>query len=166
MSTLAQNIQISVTVNGREHQVEVPADLLLVDFLRDTLELTGAKSACDTGHCGACVVMVDGVSVKSCAILAAQTDGSSITTVEGVAQPDGTLSPLQASFQEKHALQCGYCTPGMVISLTDLLARNSDPSETEIREWMDGNLCRCGAYQNIVSAVRTLAEQANVSRSG
>lgn len=149
---------VSVRVNGRVHETVVPCDMLLVDFLRDRLGLTGSKSACDTGHCGACVVLVDGLSVKSCAMLAAQADGREITTIEGVSQ-GGALTALQTAFWEKHAVQCGYCTPGLVLSLTDLLSRNPHPSEPEIRQWIDGNICRCGVYQNTVRAVQSVTTE-------
>ncbi len=150
---------ISVSVNGDVHRITVPADLLLIDLLRDTLGLTGAKQGCDTGQCGACVVLVDGVSVKSCAVLAAQAEGCSITTIEGVS-PHGALTPLQESFRANHAVQCGYCTSALVLSLTDLLSRNAHPNNAEVRRWMDGTMCRCGVYQNVVRAVESLTGQA------
>lgn len=145
-------VALSTEVNERGYETSVPADMLLANFLRDRLGLTGTKIACETGHCGACTVLVDGVSVKSCAILAAQIDGAKVVTIEGVAQ-GGVLSKIQSALWENHAVQCGYCTPGMVLSLTDLLSRNSHPNETEIRKWIDGNICRCGVYQNVVRAV-------------
>lgn len=148
---------LSVTVNGRVHQATVPAHLLLVDYLRDTLGLTGTKIGCETGQCGACVVLVDGVSVKSCAMLAAQADGCRVTTIEGLAAEHG-LTSLQAALWEKHGVQCGFCTPGLVLSLTDLLSRTPRPAEAEIREWMNGIMCRCGVYQNVVRAVQSLAD--------
>ena len=156
----ADEVPISVEVNGRDHKTNVGADLSLVDFIRDTLGLTGTKVGCETGQCGLCTVLVDGISVKSCATLAVQTDGSKVTTIEGLA-PAGSLSPLQTCFWEAHAVQCGYCTPGMVISLTDLLNRNAHPSEPEIRQWMDGVICRCGVYQNAIRAVQALTGQAS-----
>lgn len=145
-------VALSTDINERRYETAVPADMLLANFLRDRLRLTGTKIACETGHCGACMVLVDGVSVKSCAVLAAQVDGCKVTTIEGVAD-GGVLSKIQSALWENHAVQCGYCTPGMVLSLTDLLSRNSRPNEAEIRKWIDGNICRCGVYQNVVRAV-------------
>jgi carbon-monoxide dehydrogenase small subunit len=149
-------MQTSVKVNGELYSADVEPRMLLVDFLRDTLNLTGTKSGCDTGSCGACTILLNGVSVKSCTILAVQADGSNIVTIEGVAQND-QLSPLQEGFWEMHGLQCGFCTPGMVMALIDLLQRNPEPSEAEIRQWLDGVLCRCSAYQNVISAVQYAA---------
>jgi aerobic carbon-monoxide dehydrogenase small subunit len=146
---------ITVRVNGQQQDATVPAHMLLVNFLRDVFHLTGTKFACDTGHCGACTVLLDGLSVKSCAILAAQADGSEVISIEGVA-PGGTLTTLQNALSEAHAVQCGYCTPGIVLSLMDLLNRNPHPSEPEIRRWIDGNICRCGVYQNVVRAIHKL----------
>lgn len=151
---------VSVTINGELHNVTVPAELPLVDLLRDTLGLTGVKTGCDTGQCGACVVLLDGVSTKSCAVLAAQVEGSSITTIEGVAS-QGVLTPLQQSFREHHAVQCGYCTSALILSLTDLLSRNAHPSRAEVRRWLDGTMCRCGVFQNVVRAVESVTGQAN-----
>jgi aerobic carbon-monoxide dehydrogenase small subunit len=155
MSNQSETIPVSVTVNGQLHTINVPPHLLLVDFIRDTLGLTGTKIGCETGQCGACTVLVDGLSVKSCAMLAAQTDGSKITTIEGVS-PDEQLTPLQNALWEKHGVQCGFCTPGLILSLMDLLSRTPRPNEAQIREWMDGNMCRCGVYQNVVRAVQSL----------
>lgn len=148
--------EITVTVNGTEYTDTVDARLLLADYLRDTLGLTGTHVGCDTSSCGACTVLVDGMSAKSCTLLAVQANGSSITTIEGLAD-DGELSPVQAAFREEHGLQCGFCTPGMMISITQLLDRNSNPSEGEIRESIAGNLCRCTGYHNIVKAAQTAA---------
>jgi len=148
---------VSLAVNGLEHRESVPVDMLLVDFLRDRLGLTGTKFGCDTGHCGSCTVLVDGLSVKSCTMLAVQADGTQVTTIEGVSG-GSVLNALQTALWEQHAVQCGYCTPGMVLSLTDLLSRNSRPSQSEIRHWIDGNVCRCGVYQNVVRAVESLTE--------
>jgi carbon-monoxide dehydrogenase small subunit len=148
--------EITVTVNGTEYTDTVDARLLLADYLRDTLGLTGTHLGCDTSSCGACTVLVDGMSAKSCTLLAVQANGSSVTTIEGLAD-DGELSPVQAAFQEEHGLQCGFCTPGMMISITQLLDRNSNPSEAEIREGIAGNLCRCTGYHNIVKAAQTAA---------
>ena len=147
---------ITVTVNGAAHEADVEARLLLVHFLRDTLGLTGTHIGCDTSNCGACTVHVDGESAKSCTMLAVQADGSAVTTIEGMATGD-TLHPLQNAFWEKHGLQCGFCTPGMIMTAADLLARNADPSDDEIRHAIEGNMCRCTGYQNIVAAVRAAA---------
>jgi len=140
-----------MTVNGQEVEHEVPARRLLVHFLRDDLDLTGTHIGCDTGSCGACTVHLDGLAVKSCAVLAAQADGAKVTTVEGLA--DEELTPLQRSFHEHHGLQCGYCTPGMLMSATALLADNPSPSEDEVKIALQGNICRCTGYWNIVEAV-------------
>ena len=149
---MADAVRVSVTVNGREHTAEVEPRLLLVHFLRDTLGLTGTHVGCDTSNCGACTVHLDGEAVKSCTVLAVQTDGSAVTTIEGMGSIDG-LHPLQESFWAHHGLQCGYCTPGMIMAAADLLERNPDPSEEDVREALAGNLCRCTGYQNIVKAV-------------
>src|SRR5438309_1025049 len=146
---------ISINVNGVTHQHEVEPRLLLVHFLRDTLDLTGTHIGCETSLCGACTVLLDGQAVKSCTVLAVQADGAAVTTVEGLAnKQDGALSAVQQGFWEEHGLQCGYCTPGMIMNATDLLARSPSPSDSEIREALNGNICRCTGYQNIVSAVR------------
>jgi carbon-monoxide dehydrogenase small subunit len=155
MSMFPKELSLSVTVNGHHHDAQVAPHLLLVDFLRDTLCLTGVKSGCETGQCGVCTVRVDGVSIKSCTMLAAQADGCQLTTIEGIAH-DGSLTHLQTALWEKHAVQCGYCTPGIILSLTDLLSRNAHPAEAEIREWLDGNMCRCNVYQNVIRAVQSL----------
>jgi carbon-monoxide dehydrogenase small subunit len=155
MSNQSETIPVSVTVNGQLHTINVAPHLLLVDFIRDTLGLTGTKIGCETGQCGACTVLVDGLSVKSCAMLAAQTDGRKITTIEGVSH-DEQLTPLQNALWENHGVQCGFCTPGLTLSLMDLLSRTPRPNEAQIREWMDGNMCRCGVYQNVVRAVQSL----------
>jgi len=147
---------LSVTVNGKTYQGEVEPRTLLVHYLRDTLGLTGTHIGCDTSQCGACTVIMDGVSVKSCTVLAAQADGAQITTVEGLAQ-DGNLHPIQEGFWERHGLQCGFCTPGMIMSAYDLLQRNTNPSEEEIRHALEGNLCRCTGYHNIVRSVQYAA---------
>ena len=149
---------VSLTVNGKAVTREVEGRTLLVQLLRDHLGLTGTHVGCDTSQCGACVVHVDGRSVKSCSMLAGQANGSKVTTVEGLAE-DGTLHPLQAAFKEHHALQCGFCTPGMIMSALDLLQSNPSPSEPEIRDWLEGNYCRCTGYNNIVAAVQTAARQ-------
>ncbi len=143
---------ISVDVNGEQIEYEVPARRLLVHFLRDDLGLTGTHVGCDTGNCGACTVHLDGEAVKSCMLLAVQADGAKVATVEGLAG-DGDLTPLQQQFNAHHALQCGYCTPGMLMSASALLARNPSPSEEEVRYALQGNICRCTGYVNIVEAV-------------
>ena len=148
---------IALTVNGRSVEEDVEPRLLLVQFLRDRLGLTGTHVGCDTSNCGACTVHVDGEAVKSCTVLAVQADGTAVTTIEGLAQ-DGELHPLQQAFHEEHALQCGYCTPGMIMSAAYLLEQNPDPSEQEVRLGLEGNLCRCTGYQNIVNAVLAAAK--------
>jgi carbon-monoxide dehydrogenase small subunit len=145
-------MQISMTVNGELQRADVEPRLLLVDFIRDVLGLTGTKVGCDTAQCGTCTVLVNGRSVKSCSMLAVQADDCKIKTIEGVAQ-NGQLNALQEGFWEKHGLQCGFCTPGMIMGLSDLLQHNASPSEDEIRAWLDGNLCRCTGYQNVIRAV-------------
>ncbi|MEN0045232.1 MAG: (2Fe-2S)-binding protein [Pseudomonadota bacterium] len=145
-------IDITVTVNGRAQTRAVEPRLLLVEFLRETLGLTGTHVGCDSCQCGACVVHVDGKSVKSCAMLAVQADGRDVTTIEGLAKGDD-LHPVQVAFREQHALQCGFCTPGMIMSAVDLLNRDPEPDEAAIRLWLNGNLCRCTGYQNIIRAV-------------
>jgi len=144
---------VSVTVNGVSHRDEVEPRLLLVHYLRETLGLTGTKVGCDTGQCGACTVLMDGQAVKVCMVLAVQADGSQLTTIEGLAE-NGKLHPLQEAFWEKHGLQCGYCTPGMILTACHLLERNPNPTEAQIRHGLEGNLCRCTGYQNIVAAVK------------
>jgi len=150
--------RIQVTVNGAAHQGEVESRLLLVHWIRETLRLTGTHIGCDTSHCGACTVLLDDQPVKSCTVLAVQADGSNIRTVEGLEQ-GGKLHPVQEGFTEKHGLQCGYCTPGMLMTSTALLERNKNPSEQEIRTAISGNLCRCTGYVNIVKAVQYAAEK-------
>jgi carbon-monoxide dehydrogenase small subunit len=146
-----------VTVNGAERSAEVEPRLLLVHFLRETLGLTGTHVGCDTSNCGACTVHLNGEAVKSCTLLAAQVDGAEVTTIEGMGT-EGSLHPLQEAFWEHHGLQCGYCTPGMIMAAADLLQRNADPSEHEVREALAGNLCRCTGYHNIVKAVQAAAK--------
>jgi carbon-monoxide dehydrogenase small subunit len=148
---------ITLRLNGKSVRAEVEARTLLVELLRDRLQLTGTHVGCDTSQCGACTVHVDGRSVKSCTMLALEADGQEVTTIEGMAAPDGTLSPMQAAFKEHHGLQCGFCTSGMVMSAADLVKRNPTASEAEIREWLEGNLCRCTGYHNIVKAVQAAA---------
>jgi aerobic carbon-monoxide dehydrogenase small subunit len=154
--TAAATMPITVTVNGQERSAEIEARLLLVHFLRQTLGLTGTHVGCDTSGCGACTVLLDGVPVKSCTVLAVQARGRSVETVEGLAR-GGELHPIQQAFHEQHGLQCGYCTPGMMITAAALLTENPDPSEEEIRWALSGNICRCTGYQNIVKAVQSAA---------
>jgi carbon-monoxide dehydrogenase small subunit len=146
-------VTVSMTVNGKPVTAAVEARTLLVQLLREKLSLTGTHVGCDTSQCGACVVHVDGRSVKSCTLLAVQAEGAQITTIEGLAK-DGKLHPMQEAFRENHGLQCGFCTPGMVMSALDLVKHNADPSEREVREWLEGNICRCTGYHNIVKAIR------------
>ncbi|HEY9557606.1 MAG TPA: (2Fe-2S)-binding protein [Acidimicrobiales bacterium] len=150
-------MQISITVNGRERTSEVEPRTLLVHHIRDELGLTGTNVGCDTTSCGACTVLLDGESVKSCTLLAVQADGESITTIEGLADGE-KLHPVQAAFREHHGLQCGFCTPGMVMAAVSLLAEQPDPTEHDVREGLEGNLCRCTGYHNIVRAVLAAAE--------
>jgi Aerobic-type carbon monoxide dehydrogenase, small subunit CoxS/CutS homologs len=147
---------ITVTVNGKSYTSEVDPRTLLVHYLREHLNLTGTHIGCDTSQCGACVVLVDGVSVKSCTMLAVQADGANVLTIEGLAQ-NGQLHPLQEGFWECHGLQCGYCTPGMIMAAYDLLQRNPEPTDEEVRHGLEGNLCRCTGYHNIVRAVQYAA---------
>jgi carbon-monoxide dehydrogenase small subunit len=156
---------ISLRVNGKDLKAEVQPRTLLVELLREGLGLTGTHVGCDTSQCGACVVHVDGRSVKSCTMFALEAAGHEVTTIEGLA-PDGDLHPMQAAFREQHGLQCGFCTPGMVMSAVDLVARNPAASEAEIRTWLEGNLCRCTGYHNIVKAVQAAAKQTGAARGG
>ena len=149
---------VSMTVNGKSVSGEVEGRTLLVDFLRQHLNLTGTHVGCDTSQCGACVIHVDGNSVKSCTLLALQADGASVTTIEGLAQ-NGHLHPMQEAFRENHGLLCGFCTPGMIMSAVDLASKNPNASEQEIREWLEGNICRCTGYHNIVKAIQAAAQQ-------
>jgi len=146
-------LTVSLNVNGQAVTQDVEARTLLVQLLRDHLRLTGTHVGCDTSQCGACVVHVDGRSVKACAMLAVQAEGCDVRTIEGVADADGTLHPMQAAFKEHHGLQCGFCTPGMVMTALDMVANNADPSEREIRAGLEGNLCRCTGYHNIVKSI-------------
>jgi carbon-monoxide dehydrogenase small subunit len=145
-------VNVSMNVNGRAVSEEVDERTLLVELLRENLRLTGTHVGCDTSQCGACVVHVDGRSVKSCTMLASQADGADVTTIEGLAE-NGSLHPMQEAFRANHGLQCGFCTPGMVMSALDLVAHNPDPSDAEVREWLEGNLCRCTGYHNIVKSI-------------
>jgi carbon-monoxide dehydrogenase small subunit len=151
-------MKVTMTVNGRVQEHEVEPRLLLVHFLRETCGLTGTNVGCDTSSCGSCTVLVDGESVKSCTALAVQADGSALTTIEGLAGDDGALHPMQQAFHTEHGLQCGFCTPGMVLASISLLEEHPNPSEAEVREGLEGNLCRCTGYQNIVKAVLAAAQ--------
>ncbi len=150
---MATKREITVTVNGQQYHSQVEPRMLLVHYLRDVLDLTGTHIGCDTSQCGACTVLLNGNSVKACTVLAVQADGSEVTTIEGLA-PEGGLHPIQEGFWEKHGLQCGFCTAGMIMSSCDLLAKNPHPTEGEIRHGLEGNLCRCTGYHNIVKAVQ------------
>lgn len=152
-------VAVSMTVNGKSVSGDVEPRTLLVEFIRENLGLTGTHIGCDTSQCGACVVHVDGVSLKSCTMLAVQAEGAAVTTIEGLA--NGELHPMQAAFREHHGLQCGFCTPGMVMSAVDLANRNADPSDKDVREWLEGNICRCTGYHNIVKAVQAGAKEMN-----
>ena len=150
--------KVSLEVKGKKITKEVPDHTILSVFLRDILNLTGTHIGCDTSQCGACVVHVDGKSIKSCTAFAADLDGSKITTIEGLVK-NGKMHPMQEAFKKKHGLQCGFCTPGMIMSAIDLLQNNKNPSDTEIRDWLEGNICRCTGYQNIVAAVKVAASK-------
>ena len=157
-------MKVSVTVNGSEVTAEVPDRTLLVHFLRDVANLTATNVGCDSTSCGACTVLLDGLSVKSCTVLAAQADGSQVVTAEGLAGRSGEMHPVQAAFQAEHGLQCGFCTPGMVMAAVSLLAENPSPTEEEVRTALEGNLCRCTGYHNIVRAVLAAARAASERR--
>jgi len=150
-------VKVSMTVNGKKASHELEERTLLVSYIRETLQLTGTHVGCDTAQCGACTIHLDGKAVKSCNMLAMQAEGADITTIEGLAKPDGTLHPMQAAFKEHHGLQCGFCTPGMVMSAIDLVKNFPSPTEERIREQLDGNLCRCTGYHNIVKAIKAAA---------
>ncbi len=151
--------KVSMTVNGKPASGEVEGRTLLVDFIRENLGLTGTHVGCDTSQCGACVLHVDGQAVKACTMFAAEAEGAQVTTIEGMAGADGTLNPIQQAFQDHHGLQCGFCTPGMVMSAAALLAENPAPSEAEIRDYLEGNICRCTGYHNIVKAIMAASGQ-------
>jgi carbon-monoxide dehydrogenase small subunit len=157
-------MRIAMTVNGRSVEHDVEPRTLLVSFLREQCRLTGTKVGCDTSSCGACTVLVGGESVKSCTMFAAQADGAEITTIEGLAGADGVLNAMQAAFQENHGLQCGFCTAGMVMASVSLIEEHPDPTERDVREGLEGNLCRCTGYHNIVKAVLSAAETARANR--
>jgi len=154
-----QKMHVKLTVNGREVEALAEPRTLLIHFLREQLSLTGAHIGCDTSHCGACTIDLNGKSVKSCTVFVAQANGAKVTTIEGMAAADGTLHPLQEAFREHHGLQCGFCTPGMITRAWRLLQENPNPTEAEIRMGISGNLCRCTGYQNIVKAIRAAAER-------
>jgi len=156
-------VKVSMTVNGKKASHEVEERTLLVSYIRETLQLTGTHVGCDTAQCGACTIHLNGKAVKACNMLAMQAEGADITTIEGLAKPDGTLHPMQAAFKEHHGLQCGFCTPGMVMSAIDLVKNFPNPSEEQIREQLDGNLCRCTGYHNIVKAIKAAASQTTLS---
>jgi carbon-monoxide dehydrogenase small subunit len=151
-------VKVELTVNSKEIIAEVEDRTLLVHFLRDVADLTATNIGCDTTSCGACTVLLDGESVKSCTVLAAQADGRNVTTLEGLAGPDGAMHPVQKAFHEEHGLQCGYCTPGMVMAIASLLKENPSPTEAEVRAGLEGNICRCTGYHNIVKAALSAAE--------
>jgi carbon-monoxide dehydrogenase small subunit len=151
--------QVSMTVNGKPATGQIEGRTLLVDFIRETLNLTGTHVGCDTSQCGACVVHVNGKAVKACTMFAAEAEGADVLTIEGVAAPDGTLDTVQQAFHEHHGLQCGFCTPGMVMSAKALLAENPTPTEAEIRDYLEGNICRCTGYHNIVKAILAASGQ-------
>ncbi|NHQ74807.1 (2Fe-2S)-binding protein [Roseovarius gahaiensis] len=151
--------QVNMTVNGKPASGDVEGRTLLVEFLRDSLNLTGTHVGCDTSQCGACVVHVNGKAVKACTMFAAEAEGTEVLTIEGVAAPDGTLDPVQDAFHQHHGLQCGFCTPGMVMSAKALLAENPKPTEAEVRDYLEGNICRCTGYHNIVKAIMAASGQ-------
>jgi carbon-monoxide dehydrogenase small subunit len=155
-------MDVAITVNGVRREADVEARTLLVDFIRDDVGLTGTKIACDTSQCGSCTVHLDGMPVKSCTVLAVQADGAEVTTIEGLAS-NGDLHAVQEAFREKHGLQCGFCTPGMIMTVVDLLERNPDPTSDDIRHAIEGNLCRCTGYENIVQAVHEAAQVVEVA---
>jgi carbon-monoxide dehydrogenase small subunit len=155
---------VSMKVNGKQVSAEVEGRTLLVEYLREKLGMTGTHVGCDTSQCGACVVHVDGVAVKSCTVFASDLEGAEVRTIEGMANPDGSLGVIQAAFQTHHGLQCGFCTPGMVMSAAALLGENPNPSETEIRQYLEGNICRCTGYHNIVKAIQSAAADLSSTR--
>ena len=154
-----KTISVNTRVNGKEHAIDVEPRTLLLHMLRDSLNLTGAHTGCETGQCGACTVLLDGQAVKSCMVLAAQTEGRDVTTIEGLAESEDHLHPLQEAFWEEHGLQCGYCTPGVILNTMTLLRETPNPDEQEIRHALEGNICRCTGYHNIVKAVQAAASR-------
>jgi carbon-monoxide dehydrogenase small subunit len=165
MPTFSEECTISVTVNGQLYERHVPVRMLLSDFLRHELHLTGTHVGCEHGVCGCCTISLNGEAVRSCLMLAVQTDGMALTTIEGMAGTNSEMHPIQQAFQEKHGLQCGFCTPGIIMSVHAMLHENPNPSEEEIRHELSGNLCRCTGYQNIVEAVKLAAERLRVQTS-
>ncbi len=157
-------MQLTITINGQRHSDDVEPRMLLVHYLRDVAQLTGTHVGCETSLCGACTVLMNGSAIKSCTTLAVQADGCQITTIEGLGK-DGKMHPLQEGFWEEHGLQCGYCTPGMIMTATDLLSRNANPTEAQIREALEGNLCRCTGYQHIIKAIQYAAEKMRSAKS-
>jgi carbon-monoxide dehydrogenase small subunit len=155
------SVMVALTLNGKLHRAEVEERTLLSDFIRDVASLTGTHRGCDTAQCGACVVLLDGHAVKSCNVLAVQVTGAHVTTIEGLADASGALHPMQSAFKECHGLQCGFCTPGMIMSAIDLLKRHPSPDEKVIRRELDGNICRCTGYENIVKAIQRAAQSGN-----
>jgi len=158
-------VKVELTVNGKDVTADVEDRTLLVHFLRDVADLTATNIGCDTTSCGACTVLLDGESVKSCTVLAAQADGSAVTTLEGLAGDDGTMHPVQQAFHEEHGLQCGYCTPGMVMAIASLLKENPSPTEAQVRQGLEGNICRCTGYHNIVKAALAAAASSTTGAS-
>jgi len=161
MSATTSTVAVTIEVNGKARRLEVEARTLLVHLVREQLGLTGTHVGCDTSNCGACTVLLDSLAVKSCTVLAVQADGSTVETVESLAPPEGPLHPIQEGFRQEHGLQCGYCTPGMLMATKSLLADNADPDEDEIREALEGNLCRCTGYEMIVRSIRWAVEHPN-----
>ena len=157
-------MKVSLSINQKPYEFDIPANTLLVELIREKAELTGTHVGCDTSQCGACTVMVNGHSIKSCSVLALQMDGADVTTIEGIAAEDGTLHPMQTAFKECHGLQCGFCTPGMVISAIDLCKDNPNASDHEIRHLLEGNICRCTGYHNIVKAIKSGAKNMPVTK--
>lgn len=154
-------MQVSMTINGKVHTAEVDDNTFLVDFIRQNCGMTGTHVGCDTGQCGACVVHMDGVSVKSCVVLAASAEGCAIATIESMSHADGSLGVIQQAFQDHHGLQCGFCTPGMVMTAAEILRKHKNPTQQQIREQLEGNLCRCTGYHNIAKAIEAAAQQLN-----
>jgi carbon-monoxide dehydrogenase small subunit len=157
-------MKVSLSINQKPYEFDIPANTLLVELIREKAELTGTHVGCDTSQCGACTVMVNGHSIKSCSVLALQMDGADVTTIEGIAAEDGTLHPMQTAFKECHGLQCGFCTPGMVISAIDLCKDHPNASDHEIRHLLEGNICRCTGYHNIVKAIKSGAKNMPVTK--
>jgi aerobic carbon-monoxide dehydrogenase small subunit len=159
-------MKLSLSLNGKPAGADIEPSMLLSEFLRETLNLTGTHIGCDTSQCGACVVHLDGASVKSCTVLAVAAESRNVTTIEGLTNGSGTLHAMQQAFHENHGLQCGFCTPGMIMSALDLVSRNPEPSESDVRHWLEGNICRCTGYQNIVASVIAGAAAIRASQKG